>query len=83
MVSSSIIYSIQSLLDEPNPNDFLNETAAYLYKRDRKDYNETVKEYTTKFANYSRFLENIKNMDIKFKILKKGEKFELLKENKK
>ena len=79
-----IIYSIQSLLDDPNPDNFLNENAANLYKKDRKGYNETVKEYTSKFANYSRILEDIKNMGIKIKILKEGEYFEklkLLKEN--
>ena len=73
-----IIYSIQSLLDDPNPDDFLNETAANLYKRDRNSYNETVKEYTIKFANYSRFLEDIKNMEINIKKLKKGERFKKL-----
>ena len=76
-----IIYSIQSLLDDPNPDNFLNEIAAYLYKKDRKSYDETVKEYTNKFANYSKFLEDIKNLDIKIKILKKGEKINLLKLN--
>ena len=52
-----------------------------LYKRDRKGYDETVKEYTTKFANYPKFLKDIEKMDIKIKILKKGEKIKLLKEN--
>ena len=69
-----IIYSIQSLLDDPNPDDFLNETAANLYKRDRNSYNEIVKGHTIKFANYSRFLEDIKNMDIKLKYSKNGKK---------
>ena len=69
-----IIYSIQSLLDDPNPDDFLNVTAANLYKRDRNSYNEIVKEHTIKFANYSRFLEDIKNMDIKLKYSKNGKK---------
>ena len=59
---SSIIYSIQSLLDDPNPNDFLNETAAKLYKEDRKNYDKTVKEYTSVFVNYSKFLEDVKNI---------------------
>ena len=77
----SIIYSVQSLLDDPNPDDFLNETAANLYKRDRKSYNEIVKEHTIKYANYSRFLEDIKNMDIKIKILKKGENINLFELN--
>ena len=73
-----IIYSIQSLLDDPNPDNFLNVTAANLYKRDRNSYNEIVKEHTIKFANYSRFLEDIKNMEINIKKLKKGEYFEKL-----
>ena len=74
----TIIYSIQSLLNDPNPDDFLNETAANLYKRDRNSYNEIVKEHTIKFANYSRFLEDIKNMEINIKKLKKGERFKKL-----
>jgi ubiquitin-conjugating enzyme E2 D/E len=32
---SPIIYSIQSLLNVPNPDDFLNEAAAKLYKEDK------------------------------------------------
>ena len=72
-----IIYSIQSLLDDPNPSDFLNETAANLYKKDRKIYDEIVREYTSQFANYSKFLEDIKNMNI---AIKEGEKFSLLEE---
>ena len=72
-----IIYSIQSLLDDPNPSDFLNETAANLYKKDRKIYEEIVREYTSQFANYSKFLEDIKNMSI---AIKEGEKFALLEE---
>ena len=59
-----IIYSIQSLLDDPNPDNFLNEIAANLFKKDRKIYDETVREYTSQFANYKIFLEDIKNMNL-------------------
>jgi len=69
-----IIYSIQSLLDDPNPDNFLNENAANLYKKDRKIYDETVRKYTSLFANYSKFLEDIKNMSIKIETIKEGEK---------
>ena len=75
-----IIYSIQSLLDEPNPDNFLNETAANLYKKDRTIYDETVREYTSLFSNYLKFLEDIKNMDLKIKTIKCGEKFTFSKE---
>ena len=75
MIFETIIYSIQSLLDDPNPDNYLNETAAHLYKKDRKTYDETVKEYTNLYSNYSKFLEDIKNMNIE--INKEGEKFRI------
>ena len=71
-----IIISVQSLLDDPNPDIFLNEMAAKLYKEDKSKYDETVREYTSLFANYSKYLETIKKMDIKINTLKKGERFE-------
>ena len=70
-----IIISIQSLLDDPNPDIFLNEMAAKLYKEDKSKYDETVREYTSLFANYSKYLETIKKMDIKINTLKEGEIF--------
>ena len=69
------IYSIQSLLDDPNPDDFLNEAAAKLYKEDRKTYDKTVREYTSVFANYSKFLEDVKKLNLKIETVKDGEKF--------
>ena len=36
-----------------------------------------MREYTSQFANYSKFLEDIKNMSI---AIKEGEKFTLLEE---
>ena len=70
-----IIYSIQSLLDDPNPDNFLNGTAANLYKKDRRVCDKTVREYTSLFSNYSKFLEDIKNMNIEINKIKEGEKF--------
>ena len=71
----SFIYSVQSLLDDPNPDNFLNGTAANLYKKDRRAYDETVREYTSLFSNYSKFLEDIKNMNIEINKIKEGERF--------
>ena len=72
-----IIYSVQSLLDDPNPDIFLNEKAAKLCKENKKKYDKTVREYTSLFANYSKFQEDIKNLDLKIKIIEKGKKFEI------
>ena len=44
--------SCQSILDDPNPYDHLNEKAAKLYIEDRKKYEETAKEYTLKYATF-------------------------------
>ena len=72
---NNLFYSI--IIRWSNPSDFLNETAANLFKKDRKIYDEIVREYTSQFANYSKFLEDIKNMSI---AIKEGEKFALLEE---
>ena len=74
------IISIQSLLDDPNPHDFLNEKAAKLFIKDRNIYNETVRGYTSLFANYSKFLEDINNMNIQIKI-NEGADFKCTEEN--
>ena len=64
-----LIISVQSLLDDPNPDDFFNETAAKLYKKDRNIYNETVRFHTSKFANYSKFLKDLINLNIDYEVL--------------
>ena len=53
------IYSVQLLLGDPNPDDFINEVAAKLYKKDRIIYNETFENYTSLFANYLKFQEDL------------------------
>ena len=75
------ICSIQSLLDDPNPDDFLNETAAKLYKEDRKTYDKTVREYTSAFANYSKYLTDVKNLGFKLETVKEGEEFKFTEED--
>ncbi|KAI9801735.1 MAG: hypothetical protein M1825_003107 [Sarcosagium campestre] len=47
---STVLLSIQSLLDDPNPDDPINAEAAHLYKTDRLRYDATVREWTRKYA---------------------------------
>jgi ubiquitin-protein ligase len=42
-------------LDNPNPDDFLNEEAAKLFKKNREEYNKNVINYTKQYANYDIF----------------------------
>ena len=76
-----IIYSIQSLLDDPNPDIFLNEKAAKLFKDDRKIYDKTVREYTSVFANYSKYLTDVNNLNLKMETVKEGEEFRFSQED--
>ena len=55
---NKIIYSVQSLLDDPNPDDFLNEKAAKLYKENKIIYREYCKLFKIS-RRYSKF--RIKN----------------------
>ena len=65
---------MQSLLDDPNPDDFINKFAAKLYKKDRNIYNETVRYHTSQLANYSKFQEDLTNLNINYEIIKNEEK---------
>ena len=69
-----IIYQVQSLIDSPNLDVFLNEKAAKLYKEDIHAYNKIVQKDTYLFANYSNFQEEIINLNLKMKTVKKGQK---------
>ena len=75
-----LIYSTQSLLDDPNPDEFLNEKAAKLYKENKSAYNQTVREYTSRFANYKKFQEDLQKLNLKFKTIKSGSEKIVLKE---
>ena len=67
-----IIYSVQSLLDDPNPDDFLNEEAAKLLKEDKEKYEKTVKNYTSQYANYLIFENDLQNLNVKIKTIDKN-----------
>lgn len=47
---SKVLLSICSLLTDPNPDDPLVPDIAQLYKKDRKKFSETAREWTRKFA---------------------------------
>eukprot|EP00993_Chasmostoma_nieuportense_P005277 NODE_5907_length_595_cov_49.700855_g5742_i0.p1 GENE.NODE_5907_length_595_cov_49.700855_g5742_i0~~NODE_5907_length_595_cov_49.700855_g5742_i0.p1 ORF type:complete len:170 (+),score=53.13 NODE_5907_length_595_cov_49.700855_g5742_i0:64-510(+) len=47
---SKVLLSICSLLTDPNPDDPLVPEIAQMYKRDRKKFEETAKQWTRKYA---------------------------------
>ena len=55
LIIIKILMSIQSLLDDPNPDDFLNEEATKLYRKNKEEYNIKVRNYTKQNANYDIF----------------------------
>ena len=48
---SKVLLSISSLLTDPNPDDPLVPDIAKLYKTHRAKYEETAREYTSKYAS--------------------------------
>ena len=59
MLFDKIIISVQSLLNDPNPLEFLNQEAAKLYIENKQKYEERVIEYTIKFANHQTFKNDL------------------------
>lgn len=55
----TVIISVQSILDSPNVDEFVNEKAAKLYKEDKFEYDDIVLEYTSKYANFIAFEEEL------------------------
>eukprot|EP01007_Sphenomonas_quadrangularis_P000952 NODE_1817_length_752_cov_139.421053_g1522_i0.p1 GENE.NODE_1817_length_752_cov_139.421053_g1522_i0~~NODE_1817_length_752_cov_139.421053_g1522_i0.p1 ORF type:complete len:143 (+),score=25.10 NODE_1817_length_752_cov_139.421053_g1522_i0:32-460(+) len=47
---SKVLLSICSLLTDPNPDDPLVPEIAHLFKKDRKKFNETARQWTQKYA---------------------------------
>ena len=45
-----VLYSISSLLNDPNPDDPLRADLAREYKSDRESYDKNAKKYTTQYA---------------------------------
>lgn len=48
---SKVLLSISSLLTDPNPDDPLVPEIANIYKNDVERYNQTAKEWTSKYAS--------------------------------
>jgi ubiquitin-conjugating enzyme E2 D/E len=48
---TKLLLSISSLLNEPNPDDPLNPDVARQYKVDRRRFERTAAEWTTRYAN--------------------------------
>ena len=47
---TKVLLSLSSLLTDPNPDDPLVGDVARVYKKDRKKYEKTAREYTLKYA---------------------------------
>ena len=67
----TVILCVQSLLGSPNINVFLNQEAVKLYKENKNLYDNTVKDYVNKYANYSIYKNKLKEYEIEdiFKIV--------------
>ena len=65
---NTIILSIQSILDEPNPEEFLNENAAKLFKENKSEYEKTVRKYTSEFANFETIQNELKKLNFKMEL---------------
>ena len=63
MIYYKIIYSVQSLLDDPNPYVFVNESAAKLYKENIKEYERVVRKYASDYANFDAVQKELKKMN--------------------
>ena len=50
MVLFSVLLSICSLLTDPNPDDPLVPEIARIFKSDRKKYEASAREWTTRYA---------------------------------
>ena len=68
MIFNRIILSIQSLLDDPNVDEFVNAEAAKLYKENKKAYENTVREWTIKYANFDTVQNELKKLNFKMEL---------------
>lgn len=66
MTLDKIIISVQSILDDPSPDfdHWYNYEAASLFRKNRKEYEETVKKYTSQYASFL----NLQNELSKYKL---------------
>ena len=62
-----LIISVQSLLDDPNPDDWFNAGAAELCRKNRLEYEETVKRYTSQYARFINLQNELSKYKLSFK----------------
>ena len=62
------IYYVKSLLFDPNPYSFLNGNAAILYKENKSEYEKTVRNYTSKIANFETVQNELKKINFKMEL---------------
>ena len=65
------IIAVQSLLDDPNPDDWYNAGAAELYRKNRVEYEETVKRYTSQYASFINLQNELSKYNLNFKHIEK------------
>ena len=56
---SKVLLSVCSLLTDPNPDDPLVPEIANIYKRDRKTYVKTAREWTQKICHVKTIIRNL------------------------
>ena len=68
LVVDKIIITIQSILDDPNIEEVLNESAAKLYKENIKEYENIVRKYTSEYANFETIQKELKKINCKMEL---------------
>ena len=68
-IPEKIILSIQLLLDDPNPDIFVNENAAKLFREDISKYEKLVRFYTSEFASYDNLKILLSNFDMSLELI--------------
>ena len=63
-----IIMTIQSMLDDPNIKEVLNEGAAKLYKENIKEYENIVRKYTSEYANFEIIQKELEKINCKMEL---------------
>lgn len=54
LTARTILLSILSMFDDPNPDDPLDHDIATQYKNDKEEYEKTAREYTERYASETR-----------------------------
>ena len=68
LVVDKIIITIQSMLDDPNIEEVLNEGAAKLYKENIKEYENIVRKYTSEYANFEIIQKELEKINCKMEL---------------